>query len=504
MTGKTAKRLSLRNKITLIIVVTATILGSLAIYIGLSIYIDETRERYISLCDGIATAMTQIVPGNKIDSFLEDGVETDAYKAVEAELVCLQKSFPEVQYLYVYDVLPEHCTVVFDLDTPDLTGGFLGDAVDHDPSFAKYREQLLRGEAIEPVVSNDQYGWLLTVYKPITDSNGVCRAYAGVDVSMQDVRADCFVFAIRITSLLIGATIIIVAFVLWFVQNRISFPIDRLAYATRQFAFDDDHARESASTLLSDLNIHTGDEIENLYDSITKMVADVLSYILLINAKSLEVQQKADTIQRMQDDVIISFADMIERRDACTGSHVLHTERYVDAIGHALYAQHRYPEVLTGAYLATLPHSAPLHDVGKIVISDTILNKPGRLTPDEFDIIKTHTTAGREILTGTISHIEEKSYLQQAIDMAAYHHERWDGLGYPEQLKGDEIPLCARIMAVADVFDALISRRSFKEPLSFDLAVETIRGESGTHFDPVVVDAFLSVLDEIKDISEST
>ncbi len=146
--------------------------------------------------------------------------------------------------------------------------------------------------------------------------------------------------------------------------------------------------------------------------------------------------------------------------------------------------------------------SAPLHDIGKIRIPDAILNKPGRLTKEEFDCIKTHTTAGREILQQTIQGIESAGYLHDATDMAAYHHERWDGGGYPEGLRGEEIPLGARLMALADVTDALLSKRSYKEAFSFDRAADIIRDESGSHFDPVLVDAFMNIQEQIQEIAK--
>ena len=137
--------------------------------------------------------------------------------------------------------------------------------------------------------------------------------------------------------------------------------------------------------------------------------------------------------------------------------------------------------------------SAPLHDVGKIKISDTILNKPGKLTEEEFELMKTHTTEGRDILTKTSGIALSTGYLREAIDMAYCHHERWDGTGYPSRLKGSDIPLSARIMAVADVFDALVSQRSYKQPFSYQKAIGIIKEESGTHFDPAVVNAFLAI-----------
>lgn len=162
-----------------------------------------------------------------------------------------------------------------------------------------------------------------------------------------------------------------------------------------------------------------------------------------------------------------------------------------------------YPELLTEDYISKLERSAPLHDIGKIKISDLILNKPGKLTAEEFDEMKTHTLSGREILQGVVDSISDISYLADAMDMATYHHERWDGDGYPAGLDGEEIPLSARIMAVADVFDALVSQRSYKEALPAETAEDIIEKESGTHFDPTVVAAFKKAFNKMKDIAKN-
>lgn len=143
--------------------------------------------------------------------------------------------------------------------------------------------------------------------------------------------------------------------------------------------------------------------------------------------------------------------------------------------------------------------AAPLHDVGKIKISDTVLNKKGKLTDDEFALMKTHVTEGGKIISMALNGITGDTYLDMAKDVATYHHERWDGRGYMAGLKGAEIPLSARIMAVADVFDALVSKRSYKEPYPFDEAVGIIEEESGTHFDPRVVSAFLMIKEEVRE-----
>ena len=145
----------------------------------------------------------------------------------------------------------------------------------------------------------------------------------------------------------------------------------------------------------------------------------------------------------------------------------------------------------------------PLHDVGKIKVSDTILNKPGRLTDEEFKKMQNHTTAGGEIIDKVITTVgEESEYLTEAKNLASFHHEKWNGKGYPTGLQGEEIPLSARVMAVADVFDALVSRRSYKEPFSVDKAMEIIREDAGTHFDPLIVEAFFNAEEEIRRVQK--
>ena len=164
----------------------------------------------------------------------------------------------------------------------------------------------------------------------------------------------------------------------------------------------------------------------------------------------------------MQNGLIITMADMVENRDSDTGAHIQKTAAYVRIIMDGLKRKGYYAEKLTDRYMDEVEMSAPLHDVGKINVPDAVLNKPGKLTEEEFEIMKTHTTAGKKILEKAIGSVEGENYLKEARNMAAYHHERWDGKGYPEGLHGQVIPLSARIMAVTDVFDALTSSRVYK------------------------------------------
>jgi HD-GYP domain-containing protein (c-di-GMP phosphodiesterase class II) len=164
-----------------------------------------------------------------------------------------------------------------------------------------------------------------------------------------------------------------------------------------------------------------------------------------------------------------------------------------------------YTDQLTDEFCEDVVNSAPLHDIGKIQVPDAILNKPGKLTDEEFDIMKTHAAAGGEIIDQAIAAVseEDSGYLKEARNLAAYHHEKWNGKGYPDGLSGEEIPLSARIMAVADVFDALVSKRSYKDGFPFEKAVGIIEEGSGSHFDPKIVDSFLKAQDEIRAVAES-
>ena len=142
------------------------------------------------------------------------------------------------------------------------------------------------------------------------------------------------------------------------------------------------------------------------------------------------------------------------------------------------------------------------HDVGKIIVPDSILKKPGKLTDEEYEVMKTHASAGGKVVNEVLDGITDKEYLKFASDMAKFHHEWWDGTGYPEGLKGEEIPLSARMMAVADVLDALVSERCYKAPIPFDDAIEVMKGESGTHFDPELIRILLKYREDFRSVHE--
>lgn len=222
----------------------------------------------------------------------------------------------------------------------------------------------------------------------------------------------------------------------------------------------------------------------------------VITLILQGNKRAYFQEQ----VVQMQHNIIVTMADMVENRDQNTGGHVKRTARYVEIIANQLLAQGKYRQILTKRYVADTIAAAPLHDMGKIQVPDSILNKPGNLTHEEFTVMQNHTIAGKKILMQTQNTLGGAGFLGIAAQMAESHHEKWDGTGYPNGISGQDIPLCARIMAVADVFDALVSRRCYKEKLSVSNAYEILRMESGTHFDPTIVDAFLAASEQIESV----
>jgi putative two-component system response regulator len=216
-----------------------------------------------------------------------------------------------------------------------------------------------------------------------------------------------------------------------------------------------------------------------------------------------EVQKRTREVQVVQDVTIMAMASLAETRDNETGNHIRRTQNYVRALAGKLRDHSRFRSQLDDETIELLYKSAPLHDIGKVGIPDAILLKPGKLTPEEFEVMKTHTTLGRDAILAAERLINAPStFLRLAREIAHYHQEKWDGSGYPEKLAGEAIPVSARLMAVADVYDALISRRVYKPPFPHDEAVQIIRAGRDQHFDPDMVDAFVAVQGEFKAIAE--
>ena len=312
-------------------------------------------------------------------------------------------------------------------------------------------------------------------------------------ISLHQAHMEGISFIAKILSLFMGFFIFILTLCLWLSNYHLTYPIAAMSFASEAFAYDSEEDIEIGLERMKSLKISTGDEIENLYKSLTHTISETVDYIE-------DVQKKGNEIAHMQNGLIYIMADLVESRDKCTGDHVRKTAEYVKLILQLLKENGLFADTLTDEYIKDVCSSAPLHDVGKIKVSDVILNKPGKLTDEEFEIMKSHTLAGKEVIESAMQLTTDPGYLKEASNLATYHHEKWNGTGYPKGLKGDEIPLSARIMAVSDVFDALVSKRSYKEPFSFEKAMSIIEEGAGTQFDPEIARVFIDSADEVKAI----
>lgn len=199
----------------------------------------------------------------------------------------------------------------------------------------------------------------------------------------------------------------------------------------------------------------------------------------------------------MQSRVIEDLAAVIETRDAGTGEHILRTKLYVKMILNEMKKDEKYSDILTDEYIENITNSAPLHDVGKIAITDKVLLKPGRLTEEEFEEMKKHSSKGGEMILNIFSNLDDEKLSEISYDIAMSHHEKWDGSGYPNGLSGKDIPFPARVMAVADVYDALTSKRVYKDSMPPEKAFDIIISGSGTQFDPDIIENVIRIKDDL-------
>ena len=230
------------------------------------------------------------------------------------------------------------------------------------------------------------------------------------------------------------------------------------------------------------------------------LISSIATTMLLAGAYVNQENPAMKELTRYHDEKVMGFATLIESRDSSTGGHVKRTTQYVKLLAEGLKNRGYYAEILTKDYMKNLLKAAPMHDVGKIAVPDAILQKPGRLTPEEFELMKLHAQKGGEIIQESFSRMGNEEFLEMACEIARHHHEKWNGKGYPDGLKRKEIPLCARIMAIADVFDAVSADRCYRKALPLDTCFEIIQEGSGQDFDPILAEIFLDMRDEVEKI----
>ena len=228
--------------------------------------------------------------------------------------------------------------------------------------------------------------------------------------------------------------------------------------------------------------------IAAIFTMLSNRTANLLSILLL----------KEEQLSHSHNEMVMGFATLVENKDGSTGGHVKRTTTYVKLLAEELRDRGIYKEELNNEYLENLYRAAPMHDIGKIAVPDAVLQKPGKLTDEEFEIIKIHTVKGGNIIKETFGHLENEQYSHMAYAVARHHHEKWNGKGYPDGLRHKEIPLCARIMAIADVFDAVSEKRCYRDAMPLEKCFEIIAEGSGQAFEPVLAETFLDIYDKVK------
>ncbi len=488
---------SVRTKMTFILMGMSFILVVAIFWVGVRIYLDNMLEERTNVAESTASLASELIPIDSIDSFIRAGKEAEKYKETEDMLGLILKKSSNVDYLAAVKISESGMTVICRPDiesdgeivTGDAPGTFLT-----IPEYALgHKSELLKGEKIEPIPVKIQRNMQIVVFHPVLNERGNSVCYIITEAHMDYMTKNMRDYLTRIMFMMAGLFFLTLMYGFFITGANLVYPITSIVLAVEKFisAGSEQKKMDEALKLIRSLDISTDDEVEKLYYSISDMAANQTEQM-----RSL--RRYTEATSKMQDGLIITMADLVENRDSDTGAHIQKMAAYVKIIVEGLKKKGYYAEKITPQFMSDIVRSAPLHDIGKINIPDNVLNKPGKLTAEEYEIMKTHTTAGEKIMEKAIKTVEGENYLKEAKNMATYHHERWDGKGYPEGLHGEVIPLSARITAVADVFDALTSPRVYKPAFPLEEALAMIQEGSGTQFDPKCVEAFMESIPEVK------
>lgn len=474
---------------------------------GYSLYENHVMENYKKYVTTVLEYAYTVADEYSFGDMITAREMLDAYEEMRAGLNHVKES-SDIDYLYAvyFDDVNDISSLTYAINAKtaeELNNGgtytYLGTPCE-EGSFEEDTLRILQDAVMTKKTDSDVmegysegYGHMFNGYKVIFNSAGEAAGLICVEINVNSIRGELSHYIRNIALFVAVFTVVITVIFVGLSEYYIIYPIAKLTDSARDFVknIGDQESIDKCVENIKSIGVRSNNEIGQLYTTVTKMESDMAD-------QYRDIRRYSDNVLKMQDGLITLIADMVEDRDSDTGYHIQKTASYVRIIMDGLKRKGYYAEQLTPQFVEYVVKSAPLHDTGKIKISDAILNKPGRFTPEEYEIMKKHAVYGKEIIDKAISTVEGESYLREASNMAGYHHERWDGKGYPNGLKEEEIPLSARIMAVADVFDALASKRVYKPAFPLDEALRIIEEGKGTQFDPRCVEVFLEAVPDIE------
>lgn len=492
---------SIRVNISFILMFVAIILSLVLGGVSARINYEEAKKDGRKTASNVSAYAATLFNTESLDEYLADGARISSYSNEEYRnsntmLANLRKTFPNIEYLYLYQIREDGCYIVFDTDREAQERGFVGERLEFDDDFLALVPSLLKGERIDVQEVQSRYGYFITAYEPISDPDGNSTSYyVGVDIAIDNYSKYIRTYIVKMALTFSGFFAMILAYGLWMSNHGLVFPIGALNKGIEELVsgLDNQEKLDESVKNLEKIDIQTNDEIETLYDSLRELANTVAEQM-----RSIRILARSN--EKIQKGLIVIMADIVENQSMNSKTHIQRTTAYVRIIMDGLRRKGYYSEKLTDKYMSDVEMTSPLYDIGKIKIPESIINKPGRLNNEEWEIMMTHPKEGKKILDNAINTVEGETYLKEARNMAAYHHENWDGTGYPYGYHGEVIPLSARIMAIADTFDELTAPRIYKKPVSPQEAMEIIKDESGKKFDPKCVEAFVDSFTEIKNV----
>ena len=472
---------SVATKITLGFIFVIIIVG-IAIFFCCEYYsFNRAKNDYKHTTETSARSAAYILYNMPVEKYLKYGKDEQYREQFNLLRALCQSAGLKYLYVYVPDFEHNKLTTIFYLD------GLQGDNV-HDRDLGKvinWQFNPLEIDAYKGIPSNkvfiieNQMGHTITKYAAVFNSKGKPIALVGADLDYNKVTKKIMNNIIFTLSFIFACLFVIWSVFILILEKVFIKPVMKISKRMATFI-------QNKQKPFKPLKVKSKDEIGIMAQSFNKMVLDINSYIKRITDTQMET--------------IFSLAKLAQSRDDDTGRHLERVQQYCRVLSEQLAQNSPYSTQIDKQFIDNLVNASTLHDIGKVGVSDLVLLKQGKLTDEEFEQIKKHTIIGYETLKQVHSTFGTNAFIEMGMTVALSHHERFDGKGYPYGIKGEEIPLAARIMALADVYDALSTKRVYKPAFDQEKCVEIIKEGKGTQFDPVIVDAFLEIQDKFYDI----